>query len=155
MNKPSILAICAVMTSLISVACGGETPAAKGAEDMAAKTTEVAKAGDAVEFKRLTVEEVEAKVTAGNKGIYVYDNNGEDRYKKGHVPGAKLVSPDAVTTDKLPTDKAALVVFYCGSESCSACHVAAKAAITLGYTNVAIMPEGIAGWEKKGKKTEI
>jgi hypothetical protein len=34
------------------------------------------------------------------------------------------------------------------------CHTAAVAAENLGYTNVYIMPQGIAGWTKAGKPTE-
>ena len=35
-----------------------------------------------------------------------------------------------------------------------ACHVAARAAVKYGYTNVYVMPEGSQGWEKSGKKLE-
>jgi rhodanese-related sulfurtransferase len=35
-----------------------------------------------------------------------------------------------------------------------ACHGAARRAVTAGYQNVFIMPAGIAGWEKAGKKVE-
>jgi rhodanese-related sulfurtransferase len=35
-----------------------------------------------------------------------------------------------------------------------ACHEAARAAVKYGYTNVFVMPSGIAGWEKAGKPVE-
>jgi rhodanese-related sulfurtransferase len=35
-----------------------------------------------------------------------------------------------------------------------ACHKAARRAVEMGYTNVWIMPAGIMGWEKAGKKVE-
>jgi rhodanese-related sulfurtransferase len=35
-----------------------------------------------------------------------------------------------------------------------ACHEAAREAVMLGYTNVFIMPAGIAGWEKAGRPVE-
>ena len=35
-----------------------------------------------------------------------------------------------------------------------ACHEAARAAVKYGYKSVFIMPDGIQGWEKAGKKIE-
>lgn len=35
-----------------------------------------------------------------------------------------------------------------------ASHTGAGRARSLGYTNVAIMPDGIKGWVKAGKKTQ-
>jgi rhodanese-related sulfurtransferase len=35
-----------------------------------------------------------------------------------------------------------------------ACHQAARAAVSLGYKNVFIMPAGIQGWQKAGKEVE-
>lgn len=133
----------------LGCACGGSEPAPKTPTTQSAQT-----ADPSAEFRKLTVEEVMAKVNAKDGKTFVFDNNSQERYAKGHVPTAKWVSYDAVTADKLPTDKTAELVFYCGSEQCSACHKAAKVAISLGYSNVAIMPEGIAGWEKKGLPTD-
>jgi rhodanese-related sulfurtransferase len=103
-------------------------------------------------FKRLTVDEVEALVKTGS--VNVYDCNSPDRFKKGHVPTAKLYSIVDEKPKGLPADKAAPLVFYCGNTHCMACHQGADQAIEAGYTNVAIMPEGIAGWEKAGKAVE-
>lgn len=103
-------------------------------------------------FKRLTVDEVDSMVKA--RSINVFDCNGPDRFKKGHVPTAKLYSVADEKPQGLPADKAAPLVFYCGNTHCMACHQGAKQAIEAGYTNVSIMPEGIAGWEKAGKPVE-
>jgi len=35
-----------------------------------------------------------------------------------------------------------------------ACHEGAVSALKLGYKKVFIMPEGLAGWKKAGKKLE-
>lgn len=103
-------------------------------------------------FGRLTIQQVEEGVA--KKELVVFDNNSQDRFAKGHVPSAKWVKFDNVTAADLPADKATKLVFYCGGEMCMACHEAAKGALTLGYKNVFIMPAGISGWEKAGKKTE-
>lgn len=70
------------------------------------------------------------------------------------MPGAKWVDSMNLTADVLPADKGADVVFYCWNEQCSASHVAARSATKLGYSNAYVMPEGIVGWESKGKPTE-
>ncbi len=97
-------------------------------------------------FKRISAADLNAKLAA-KAPLFVFDDNGDERYKQGHIPTAKALKADAVTADQLPADKAAMLVFYCGSDKCTACHHAAEAAIALGYTNVWIMPEGIKGWE--------
>src|SRR5689334_10504171 len=85
-------------------------------------------AGDVKEaaepFGRLTVDEVQKFVDA--KQVQVFDNNGEDRFKRGRVPGAKRVSAADLAATDLPADKDAKLVFYCGNEQCGACHKAAK-----------------------------
>ena len=55
---------------------------------------------------------------------------------------------------KLPSDKSALVIAYCGGPSCNAYTKAANAAKALGYTNVKHMSAGISGWLQAGEKTD-
>ena len=99
-------------------------------------------------FKRISAVDLNNKLLA-KEALFVFDDNGADRYAKGHIPTAKHLPADAVTAEALPADKAAMLVFYCGTDKCTACHHAADAAIALGYTNVWIMPEGIKGWEEQ------
>lgn len=101
---------------------------------------------DEPKLNSLTTQEVSAKLKA--KNFYVFDNNAKERFVQSHVAGAKWVDPTALTAKDLPSDKTATLVFYCGNTHCSACHVGAKAALALGYKNVFIMPDGIAGWER-------
>ncbi len=134
-----------IVASLLALAaCGGSsTPPATSAQTQTAEA-----------FKRMTVEEVETRLATNDGKTFVFDDNEQSRFAKGHVPGAKFLPYKEVAADKLPADKTATLIFYCYSEECSACHQAANAALQLGYTNVFIMPEGITGWEKKGKKVE-
>ena len=85
------------------------------------------------------------------KRVTVIDVNGTDSYKAGHIPGA--LNYDVVEKNlkaKLPKNKKALVVAYCGSPSCGAYKAAAEAAMKMGYTNVKHYSPGIAGWKKSG-----
>lgn len=105
------------------------------------------------EFPDISIAEL--KQAIADKKVTVIDVNGSDSYKQGHVPTA--VDYQASVGDiasKLPADKGALVVAYCGGPSCNAYTKAANAAAKLGYTNVKHLSAGISGWLQAGEKTE-
>ena len=100
----------------------------------------------------LTIAEV-VKMTA-SKAVTILDaNNTDTRTKYGVIPGAVLLSSysgfDAAA--ELPGDKASKLVFYCSSTLCSAAPKAARLALDAGYTDVAVMPDGIKGWAEAGQ----
>jgi rhodanese-related sulfurtransferase len=93
-----------------------------------------------------------AKAVKDGKVVLI-DCNGSDSYKAGHIPGAVDFSANKETlATKLPADKNALVVAYCGNENCNAYKAGAAAATKLGYTNVKHYSGGLAGWKKSGEK---
>ncbi len=95
------------------------------------------------------------KKAIAEKAVTVIDVNGSDSYKAGHIPTAVDYEKDSATLAKaLPTDKAALVVAYCGGPKCNAYKAAAKKAKELGYTNVKHLSAGISGWKEAGEATE-
>jgi rhodanese-related sulfurtransferase len=51
-------------------------------------------------------------------------------------------------TDKLPADKNALLIFYCGGLKCKLSHKSAAKAEKLGYTNVNVFAEGFPKYMK-------
>jgi rhodanese-related sulfurtransferase len=105
------------------------------------------------EFQDISIKEVNA-LTKSKKAVII-DVNGTESYNKGHVPGA--LDYDAIKDElaaKLPSDKNALVVAYCGGPKCMAYQAAAKAATKLGYKNVKHMSAGISGWKEAGQKLE-
>ena len=63
------------------------------------------------DIPELSVDEVEAKL--GTPNFYVFDNNGQGRWARSHVPTAKNVNPHLFEASALPTDKTATLVFYC------------------------------------------
>ena len=63
---------------------------------------------------KLTVQQVSARLK--EKNFFVFDNNNNDRFVKGHVPGAKWLNPYSVQASDLPADKTATLVFYCANE---------------------------------------
>ena len=111
-------------------------------------------ASHAANVPTVTVDELD-KMLANNE-CQAVDANGEATRKKlGVIPGAVLLSDsDSFQASELPSDKAKALVFYCANTSCGASHEAAGKAITAGYSNVKVLPDGIAGWVKSGKKTK-
>ena len=102
----------------------------------------------------VTIDELDASLaTAAAQPV---DANGEQTRKKmGVIPGAVLLTDsETFGLSELPADKTKPLVFYCGSTSCGASHDAAEKAITAGYKNVKVLPDGIAGWVKAGKKVQ-
>lgn len=69
---------------------------------------------------------------------------------KGVIPGALAISDTEFdkNVDKLPADKASLLVYYCGGLECVLSDASADKARKLGYTNVVTYPEGYPEWEK-------
>ena len=116
-------------------------------------TALLASSTQAGEFADISVKDVNQLSAA--KTAVILDVNGDDSYKAGHVPGA--LNYNAIKNDlgaKLPRQKDALIIAYCGSPKCGAYLKAAKAAQKLGYTNIKHMSAGISGWKAAGLKTE-
>lgn len=107
-----------------------------------------------VEPKKVTVAEV-ATWSKDKKKFTPVDANGKStRDSQGVIPGAVLLtSSTQYDVKELPADKANTLVFYCASESCGASKQAAVKAMEAGYTDVAVLPAGIAGWKKSGQTT--
>src|SRR5215207_8578773 len=122
----------AALLSLSVLGCSKET-----------ETVERQKLSDSV--PELTIEELDVKLASGD--CQAVDANGEATRKKlGVIPGAVLLTDsEAFSTAELPSDKAKTLVFYCANTYCGSSHEAAARALTAGYKNVKVLPEGIAG----------
>jgi len=113
----------------------------------------VASVGFAAEFPDISVADL--KQAIADKKVTVIDVNGAASYANGHIPGAvNFAEAKADLASKLPADKGALVVAYCGGPACSAYKAAANAASQLGYTNVKHLSAGISGWKAANEALE-
>lgn len=144
MNQIPLRLAVALGGALLGVGCGASANSC---------CDKPASAAQAEPFRRIAAVDLNNK-RQGAAPIYIYDNNGDERFAKGHVPGAVHLAKDAVRAEALPPNKEAMLVFYCGGPRCMACHEAAQTAIALGYSNVWIMPDGISGWEAASLPTE-
>lgn len=105
----------------------------------------------AAEVPSISHKELVKAISA--KKVVLLDVNGTESYKAGRIPGA--LNFEAVKGNlkaKLPANKKALVVAYCGNEMCGAYKMGAEAAKKLGYTNVKHYSPGIMGWKESGAK---
>lgn len=104
--------------------------------------------------RKVSVTEVASWSKAKVKFTPVDANGKSTRDSQGVIPGAILLtSSTGYDVKELPTDKANKLVFYCANENCGASKQAAMKAVEAGYTDVAVLPEGIAGWKKAGQTT--
>ena len=92
------------------------------------------------------------------KGVMIIDSRPAARqYDLGHIPGAINI-PDSQfdkLVDKLPADKATLLLFYCGGLECMLSHNSAFKAEKLGYTNIKVYPAGSPDWKAKGAQMSV
>ena len=92
------------------------------------------------------------------KGVVIIDSRPAARqYDPGHIPGAINI-PDSQfekMVDKLPADKATLLLFYCGGLECMLSHNSAFKAEKLGYTNIKVYPAGSPDWKAKGAQMSV
>jgi len=92
------------------------------------------------------------------KGIVIIDSRPAARqYDPGHIPGAINI-PDSQfdkMVDRLPADKATLLLFYCGGLECMLSHNSAFKAEKLGYTNIKVYPAGSPDWKARGAQMSV
>ena len=92
------------------------------------------------------------------KGVMIIDSRPAARqYDPGHIPGAINI-PDSQfdkMVDKLPADRATLLLFYCGGLECMLSHNSAFKAEKLGYTKIKVYPAGSPDWKAKGAQMSV
>lgn len=154
--------------SLAAALAAGPVLAGESCHGEAKGTKTGAKAGSAVSGSEITAEagqgetqarfpeikrEELAKAIQG-KSVFIVDANGPDSYASAHIPGA--VSFDKAKGEfsgKLPADKNALIVAYCGGPGCEAWCGAADKLEAMGYKNVRHYKGGIKEWKEAGLET--
>jgi len=95
----------------------------------------------------ITAHEVRQRL--GTDNFFVFDSSLLSQWHRGHIPGAIYVGMDDYDPGLLPANKSATLVFYCYHSLCTASHLSAKRARTLGYSKLYVMKEGTRGWVEK------
>lgn len=104
-------------------------------------------------YKVVGLDYVQKKVMEGGKEPFLLvDARPAVKYQKAFIPGAISLPKAEFELKKglLPADKSTPIVFYCGGYKCKLSHKSAKAALALGYTNVAAFAAGEPAWKDAG-----
>ena len=136
-----MLSIVALLAATMSL---GWSPALKTAE-----------AGAKAEWKfhdivSLNFVQQHVKVPKTDNIMIIDSRPYQPKYVKGHIPTAVSIphSKFDQLKGKLPKDKNALLIFYCGGLKCKLSHKSAWKAEKMGYKNVKVFAAGFPGWMK-------
>ena len=101
----------------------------------------------------MTTADMEKLVALGpEKGKYfLFDSRPMPRFQEGFISTSVNLPYPAFDkmVDKLPKDKAALIIFYCAGPACNMSPGSADKARKLGYTNLKVYKDGMPGWLEK------
>jgi len=129
----------ALVLSLVATACAGGQATQKTDAEPAPCATAV--------HADLDWKAVKA---AQDAGAVLVDARGATAYANGHIPGAISVPlRDEAAMSRLPADKAAKLVYYCGGPKCPAGKLAAEKAVEAGYSNATDFRGGFPAWQAR------
>jgi rhodanese-related sulfurtransferase len=88
----------------------------------------------------------------GNEPFLLVDARPATKYREAFLPGALSLPKAEFELKKglLPADKSTPLVFYCGGYTCQLSHQSARAALEIGYTDVAVFTAGEPAWREAG-----
>jgi len=89
----------------------------------------------------ITRSTLQEAIRANN--VVVFDARGAEEFAAGHIDGAVVYA-----SDKLPADKNAKLVFYCGGGRCTKSATVAKKVKAMGYKNVMVYSGGWSDWHR-------
>lgn len=106
-------------------------------------------------MKLITREDLIARLESDHPPVRL-EALAAPQYQSGHLPGAQWfpVEQARKLAATVVPSKETPVVVYCASETCRNSHVAAKALVDLGYTDVAVYAGGKADWQNAGLPLE-
>lgn len=155
-----ILTACLLLLAGLAVAIGCQPTAAECPDGFCGTTCptgvrapEAGKVQDPVpQPAEITTPVLERLLSSGVKLTLLDARTG--KYDDGlRIPGARSLSPEAEeeVVKGTVSSKDDLIVTYCSNLKCQASHKLARHLAELGYRNVLIYSEGIAGWKEAGK----
>ena len=104
-------------------------------------------------LKTMSPERVH-RLVRDHEPVTVIDVNSPGSWIKARVPGARNLDPVEYKDSDLPSDKNAVLVFYCSNPMCRKAPNAARRAKKMGYSDVHVMSAGISGWLAANLPTE-
>jgi rhodanese-related sulfurtransferase len=106
------------------------------------------------DYKTIDTESVK-KLIDSKADYLLVDSLTPIHYSVEYVPTAINIQNNKVkdNLNLLPKDKSKMIIFYCMGPECMFSKNNAKQAISLGYTNVYVWPEGLPDWKSKKYQT--
>ncbi|MCL5256784.1 MAG: rhodanese-like domain-containing protein [Chloroflexi bacterium] len=101
------------------------------------------------QVKIAAVAEVKQRLDRGEDFVLV-DVRPEDEYKAGHIPGAVSLPLELIAQRYQELPKSKLIIVYCESADCDSSATAADNLLSLGFSNLEDMKDGIQGWQAAG-----
>ncbi|MDT8419867.1 MAG: rhodanese-like domain-containing protein [Desulfuromonadales bacterium] len=104
-------------------------------------------------YKIVELDHVRKQVMEGGQEPFLLiDARPAVKYQKAFIPGAISLPKAEFELKKgmLPADKSIPLVFYCGGYTCNLSHKSARAALEIGYTDVAVFAAGEPVWRDAG-----
>jgi len=104
----------------------------------------------AAEHKIIDTAQLKAMLDA-KKDFTLVDARTKEEYDEAHIVKAINITEKGYETQaaQLPSDKNALLVFYCNGVKCGKSKKVAAKAAAAGYKNIMIYGEGFPVWEEK------
>lgn len=106
-------------------------------------------------MKTISLPTIVAALSEGQAPTFV-EALPQRYFEQGHLPRALNINVGEVKA-KAPTalpDKAAPIVVYCASQTCTNSDQVALQLTALGYTDVAVFKGGKAEWQEQGHALE-
>jgi len=145
-KRITILALCLMLVMAAGFGCTtGKSAIASKAAPAGTQSTVDWKYHDTVDVDFVAQY---ARVPMPENSMLIDARPKRAKYDRGHIPMAVSIpwSQFDKMVDKLPADKSALLIYYCGGLKCKLSHKSAKKAVSLGYTNVKVFAEGFPEW---------
>jgi rhodanese-related sulfurtransferase len=101
-------------------------------------------------YRVINSEQLKKMVDAKSDDVLVIDARNPEEYQEVHIPRAINLPEKKFdeSTNLLPENKKATLVFYCNGVKCGKSKRAAKKAAELGYTNILVYKDGMPVWEE-------
>lgn len=148
------MTLCGIMTTVLALSAAMAMAQGSGTKSEGSGSTTAAGA-PGIKIVVPDISLTDLKQAIADKAVTLLDCNGSKSYATGHIPSAiDFEGAKADLAKRLPADKTALVVAYCGGPKCLAYEAGADAATKLGYTHVKHYSGGISGWKAAGEKCE-
>ena len=112
----------------------------------------VADAGHGASVMALDVDYVQAQYAKGRK-LTAIDLRSPEEYGRGHLPGARSLPLEQLTSRFAEVPRSDLVVLYC---DCARSEVEVAYWFLRGkqYRNLSVLDQGFAGWVERGHPIE-